>query len=206
MQPSWIVAGWYTPDYRHWWNKLRKQLDMIGAPHDFVEVRKEDGGWEINTMRKAGQVLAAMDRHPDKTIIFLDVDCSVPGGYAGLAKLAQINRDVGLYFRTKWSRRGKSRSGARSGTMVLRPTLQARAFVAAWVAETSVAPRYAVDQDSLAVALGRAPDLSVTYLDVKYCAVRADKCPDPVIFHDSASLHTKTGKFTKLFSKFKLAA
>ena len=153
---NWVVCGWFTPDYRPWWDNLRAELDANGAPYDFVEVAKQSGGWESNTMRKPAQVKAAMQRHPDKTIIFLDVDCSVPGGYAGLERLAGTSGDVGFHFRTKWRRSGGHRLGPRSGTMVFKPTESGRAFVDAWIKETGSAPRYTVDQTSLAVAMGDA--------------------------------------------------
>lgn len=187
MGESWIVCGWFTNDYREWWTQLRNQLDRIGAPHDFVEVSKLDGGWEANTLRKPGELMAAMNRHPDRTIIFLDVDCAIPGGYGGLAELAQIGGDIGFYVRTKWRRSGGHRLGPRSGTIVARPTQHARAFVQTWIIESRAAPRYAVDQTSLAVAMGRMPGVTITALDVKYCAVPADRCERPVILHDSAS-------------------
>jgi len=186
MTESWIVCGWYTPDYRLWWQQLRWQLEALAVPHDFVERPKGPGGWEANTLRKPAEVLAAIDRHPGKTIIFLDVDCSV-SGKAGLARLAQITGDVAFYVRTKWRRSGGHRLGPRSGTLVLRPTPAARAFVTAWLAESRQAPRWAVDQTALAVALGRCPGVAIEFLDVSYCAVPADRCPDPVILHDSAS-------------------
>ncbi len=107
-----IVCGWFTPDYRHWADKLIASLDAVGAPHDIVEVPKLPGTWEANTMAKSAQLLAAMDRHPDKCIAFLDVDCRVLGD---LSPLAGIGGGVGFYMRTKWRRSGGMRFGARSG-------------------------------------------------------------------------------------------
>lgn len=141
MTSDWIVAGWYTADYRDWWLQLRSQLIAIGAPHDFVLRAKQDPSWEANTMRKPAEILAAIDRHPGKTIIFLDVDCAIPGGYGGLAELAQIGGDVGFYVR-------------------------------------------------------------ITALDVKYCAVPADRCERPVILHDSASRHMpKAGRLQRWINR-----
>ena len=42
-----------------------------------------------------------MDRHPDKVIVLLDVDCRVLGD---LSPLAEIGGDVGFYVRTKYRR------------------------------------------------------------------------------------------------------
>ena len=193
-----IVCGWYTPDYRVWWTRLRENLDNIGVPYDFVERAKTISGWEINTMRKPHEVLSAMGRHPDKIIVFLDVDCRVPGGRQGLQELAAIRGDVAFFAITKWSRRSfRPIYRARSGTMVFRPTKKARAFVEAWCKVGETAPRYAWDQDSMVVATGRVPGLSITYLDNKFCATPEDECPDPVILHDRASTNAHTNKWIK---------
>jgi hypothetical protein len=191
---SYIVCGWYTSDYRHWLDTLIPSLEAHDAPHDFVHVPKVDGGWEVNTMQKAVQVQEAMNRHPGKTIIFLDVDCQV---LAPLDDLAAISGDVGVYLRTRFRSTGAAKSGWRSGTMVFKPNALARLFVHAWIEETRNAKRYAVDQDSLAVAVGRVPNLSVTMLGVEWCAVPADKCEAPKILHDSASRHSKTPRWRK---------
>src|SRR5687767_2613414 len=130
MSAPFIVCAWYTPDYRPWADKLIASLDAIGAPYDIVEVPKRPGTWEANTMAKPGQLLAAMDRHPNEVIVFLDVDCEVLGD---LTPLADITGDVAFYIRTKYRRSGGTRFGARSGTVVARPTERARRYVEAWV-------------------------------------------------------------------------
>jgi len=66
-----IVCGWYTPDYQHWVDRLKINLDNIDVKHDFVEVEKKEGGWEVNTNQKPSQIIAALKRHPDKRIIFM---------------------------------------------------------------------------------------------------------------------------------------
>ncbi|MBA4132530.1 MAG: hypothetical protein C0519_14040 [Hyphomicrobium sp.] len=194
---SFIVCGWYTPDYACWWDKLRPTLKAVGAPHDFVEVTKAAGGWERNTMRKPAQIAAAFDRHPEKTVIFIDVDCTV---LSPLDELAGISGDIGVYIRTRFRSNGEPKLGPRSGTMVFQPTIGARRFVEAWIAEGRNAAKYGVDQDSLAVALGRVPGLSVTTLGVEWCAVPADNCDSPKILHDSASRDSKTGRLARAVS------
>jgi len=62
--PGWIVFGWYTPDYAHWFAGLEKSLIAHGAPYDFWSVPKLAGGWERNTRRKAEFALAALALHP----------------------------------------------------------------------------------------------------------------------------------------------
>jgi hypothetical protein len=178
----WIVCGFYTPDYRRWWDRLRPTLEQHGAPHDFVEAEKRSGGWEINTMEKPRQVLAAMERNPDKAIIFLDVDCEVRGS---LEPLSRIRGDVSFHIRTKRKKTHAKWGGIRSGTLVIRPTPEARKFAALWASQASLYGD--VDQNTLMFAVCDATDCTFQPLPVIYCATRRDKLNSPVIFHDSAS-------------------
>jgi len=202
MQPmtDYAICGWYTPDYAHWKDRLVANLEGLGLEGDFVEVERPAAGWEKITMLKAAQVLAAMDRHPGKTVIFLDVDCLVVNKDK-LLELANIEGDVGFYLRTKFRRNGGIRWATRSGTLVIRPTQAARQFIEAWRRLSDAAPGYSVDQDSLAVAMGKSP-VSMTFLDVRYCAVPSDNLPDPWVFHDSASKGVrKVKKIERLFAR-----
>ncbi len=184
---SWIVCGWYTPDYTPWADALEANLTALGVPHEIVRAEKRGGGWEANTLAKPEHVRDAITRHPGKTVIFLDVDCIVTGTAADLDRLQDIGGDIGLFIRTRVRKNGSAKFVPRSGTLVLRPTPAAALFVDAWVIEAERAPRYAVDQDALLVALGRVPHLSITTLPVAACATEGDKVAEPIILHESAS-------------------
>ena len=196
-----VVCGWYTPDYRNYWERLRANLENINSRHDFIEVLKPDQGWEANTMRKAEQALVAMDRHPDTTIIFIDVDCVVLGTLDDLSELARIPGDVGLFLHTKWKQHGSPWIGIRSGTLVIKPTAAARQFIECWRSASAAAPRYCTDQDSIRYALGCVPNLSVTLLDIRYCAVPGDRHPSPVIFHYGGHKPNKARKYMKIIGR-----
>jgi hypothetical protein len=180
----WIVCGFFTPDYRPWAERLIASLEAHGAPHDIVERPKLVGGWEANTMAKARAVLEAMDRHPGKVVVFLDVDCEVRGD---LAPLAHLSADVAFYVRARRRRRGGMRFGVRSGTLVLKPTAAARRFVDAWVEASATAEHGDVDQTTLMLAIGSVPGVSFEPLDAKWCATAGDNVAEPVILHDQAS-------------------
>ena len=152
-----IVCAWHTSDNRPWADKLIASLEAVGAPYDVVEVPKFAGTWEANTMAKPGQLLAAMDRHPNEVIVFLDVDCEVLGD---LSPLAGIAGDAGFYVRTKYRRSGGMRFGARSGTVVVRPTPAARRYVEAWADAGRDAPWGDVDQTTQMIAMGARPGAS----------------------------------------------
>jgi hypothetical protein len=197
-----IVCGWYTPNYAPWARQITANLNALGLPHDFVCVEMQGQYWQTVTLMKAQQALDAMCRHPDQTIVLLDVDCQVLSAPA-IHALDDLPGDVGFYLRTKFRRAGKVRFGARSGTMFFKPTPEALAFVRKWVELSREAPPYSVDQDSLAVTLGKTPAL-VNFLDVRYCAVAGDKVADPYVLHASAAATSATksaGKWRRAFHR-----
>jgi hypothetical protein len=185
-----VVCGWYTPNYAPWAREIEANLDALGLPHDFVCVEAQGVYWQTVTLMKAQQALNAMLRHPDKTIVLLDVDCHVLSAPA-ITALEDMPGDVGFYLRTRFRRAGKVRFGARSGTMVFKQTPGAYAFVRKWVELSGQAPPYSVDQDSLAVALGKTPSL-VHFLDVRYCAVVGDQVSEPYVLHANAAASSVT--------------
>lgn len=181
---SHIVCGWYTPSYEAWADRLRKSLDAAGEPHDFVKVAEVAGGWERNTLRKPFELRKAMARHHAKTVVFLDADCIVR---RALGDLMQTGGDIAAHFRCRQSAAGLPLLRIRSGTLVVRPTDAAHAFVQNWCQLSAEAPCGSVDQRTLPAALVRSPGLTVGLLDVTYCATAADNVPNPVILHDTAS-------------------
>lgn len=188
MEKDYVICGWYTPNYRHWADRLKANLDRIGEPWSFTEVQPLPGGWEANTLRKPAQILEAMGRHPDKMVIFLDVDCEV---LHSLEELSEIDADIALHFRCKTLRDGMPRLMARSGTMVLNPHASTIAFLKAWRDLNKAAPFGTVDQRTLPAAIARTPGLSVEVLDVAFCATPADGVRSPVILHANASRSQK---------------
>ena len=111
------MCGFYTPDDGHWLPPLIESMREHHAPFDFVQAEKLPGGREINAAGKIVQILAVMDRHPDKVIILLDVDCTVHGD---LTPPADIRGDVAFRVRTGYRRRKGTNCAVQSGTVVVR--------------------------------------------------------------------------------------
>ncbi|MGE0512886.1 MAG: putative nucleotide-diphospho-sugar transferase [Hyphomicrobiaceae bacterium] len=185
---NYVVCGWYTQDYSKWVPPLLSSLNTFSAPHDFIQVEKADGGWERNTLRKPAMIEQAMVRHPQRTVIFLDVDALLLGP---LDVLADIEADVALYFAVKRKANGNHALFARSGTIVLRPTSMARQFVRTWGDLSREAPLGWVDQSTLLEALWRTSGMTIRQLDVRYCATRKDQVADPVVLHEQGSTRSR---------------
>lgn len=199
---TYIVAGFYTPDYERWVGPLQASLDQHNQPHDFVLVEKHGSSWEANTMAKAAHILAAMDRHPGKVIIWLDVDCIVLGD---LSPLADIRGDVAFRMHSKFRRHHKgTRFRAQSGTMVFRPTPEARQFVENWRIASEKAPYAEIDQSSQVVAMAASINTSFVPLPLVYCVNPPERgtVPGAVIQHDSAAVHfQKVSRWTRYLGR-----
>ena len=183
---DWIVSGWFTEDdkYRPLAEQLAVSLDNVGAPYDLVATPTLSGGWEANTMAKPAQVLAAMDRHPGKTIIFLDVDCRVVGDLAPLVN--SVTSDIAIRFRAK-ARANRMWMTPRSSTMVFRPTAAARRFVDAWHDAGKEADLGTIDQTTFVTTLCRSPGVSFSPLGPEWGAMADDNYPKAAIVHLGAS-------------------
>ncbi len=186
MLSSYVICGWYTPRYRHWWPALQASLEHHRQPFDFVEVEQPPGTWEAATLQKPVQIMDAMRRHPSEVVVFIDVDCVVRGD---LSPLAELRGDVAMYLRGRRGRIAGYKLHARTGTVVLKPTRGARDFVATWC-EMSDCCRYGeVDQLSFALAMGSCPDTTFQPLDERWCGIKGD--PKAIILHDQASAGTR---------------
>ena len=184
-----IVCGFYTEDYRRWLIPLVASLDRLGQAHDFVLAEKAGLQWETNTMAKARHILAAMDRHPDEVIVWLDVDCIVHGD---LSPLADIRGDVAFRMHSKFRRHHKgARFRAQSGTMVFRPTPEARQFAECWKRASESAPYGEIDQSSQVVAMAESIGTTFVPLPLIYCVNPDEKgrVPGVVVQHDSAAVN-----------------
>lgn len=181
---NYIVCGWYTPDYADYARGLIDSLDVLCEPHDIVAVDPGEGGWEAQTMRKPRQIMQAMRRHPDKTIIFLDVDCRV---VESVSPLSKVSGDIAVHLMAGARSRGYGRLFGRTTTLVLNPTGATRAFVATWCALSEDAPRGQVDQHTFTEAIVRTPGLSVVNLTAEWCAMEKDEIEHPAIVHAGAA-------------------
>jgi hypothetical protein len=181
---GYIVCGFYTPDYKVWFDNLRSSLDLQKQPHDFVVVPKVHGGWEVNTLAKASHILDAMDRHPDKVIIWLDVDCTVHGD---LAPLAEQSGDVGLHYSIK-RRKGRALiMRLQSNTLVFKPTKAARGLVEAWRTRSLQATLGEDDEATLTHAIVETPGIPLCQIDSRWVTSPTRPHPEPVIMQSFAS-------------------
>jgi hypothetical protein len=190
---SYVVAGWFTPDYRHYLAGLIADLTLGGHPYFFEALEKNPSGWAANTRMKAAAILRAMDRHPGVKLIWLDVDCRVIGD---ISPLLAIESDFAAHFKSRQMKLANYRYAGEyravvhpwSGTMVVSPTSRARKLIEAWRdAETDAIP-LDPDETTLGLALARVPGLTVTFLHHNFCSSPGHTAPNAIIQHSSARL------------------
>lgn len=193
---AFVVCGWYMPDYAHRARDLTASLDAVGSPHDFVEAERVEGGWAKNVSVKPLHILAAMERHPGKTVVFSDVDCVARHS---MQPFADLNCDIAVHMRSKMLRNGWPRWMTRTTVVVVAPTPAARQCIEAWEKLASVGFN---DQRTFPVAIARTSGVSVVNLPLSYCAM-ANEHPDPILLHDHASKDTwKMPKWTRVVASY----
>ena len=114
-------------------------------------------------MAKPSQVLAAMDRHPGKTIVFMDVDFTATGDLSWLTKAPG---DIGLKMGAKRRRSGSTRLTVGSQVIVIKPTQAARDFVAQWCWHSRQSwVTGDTDEATLSLTVGDAKGWAISGLD-----------------------------------------
>jgi hypothetical protein len=175
---GYIVAGWFTPDYEHWFLRLEQSLIAWNAPYDFQAVPKLSGGWEANPRLKPRLILDAMHRHSGKTIVWIDVDALCVGDFT---QLVGLPCDVAIRLDGCRTRHRVSLM-ARAGTIVFNPTQKARLLAEAWAADADRAQYGDRDEIGLTLAVGAAAGLVL--MNLGELALK-------VIRHDNASADHK---------------
>ena len=75
-----VICSFYTPDeyYAGHAKELKAQLEEIGVGYELLEVQKRQGeDWADVTRRKIGFIKEICDKHPDKMVFWIDVDCRI---------------------------------------------------------------------------------------------------------------------------------
>jgi hypothetical protein len=181
---SWLVTGWFTPDYRPLAEKFAANLAEHGVPFHLWALPSA-GVW--NTQRKPAVVRDTMLAYPGRTVVLMDVDCIVR---ANIERVTQISGDVGIIVIARNMRKGKKfqqwlAMECSSRVVVFRPTEKARAFAGTW-ADTIAISEVNHDEHSMAWAYLASPSVDFEYIPQEYSAREVGLLPDAVIVHDSA--------------------
>mgnify|MGYP001156561107 CR=1 FL=1 len=185
---SWLITGFFTPNYRELAEPFAASLRDQGHPHHLFAVERS-GTWNYETMRKPAIALAALDAYPKKTVILMDVDCTVNGA---LDELVGFNPAVDvacfMYVKTKKIGRHRQRTSLSSRVVLLRPTAGARTLLENWRDACVERPWMHGDEPNMMLALARSSGTAFSPIPLGFSGREIDSAPPgAVITHDSAS-------------------
>lgn len=179
---SYIVTGFFTPDYRAIAARFSANLKEHGIPHHLYAVPAEE--WWRAVMLKPEIVDRAATAYPGRTIILSDVDCIIRGPIDAIL----TDADVALHVRVKLSRRHSSWVSSRF--VAFHPTAKGREVLRVWLGLTTIEmasskPR-SNEEQLLLMALSRVGGHRLWMLPEAYAAHEIDEVgPEAVVVHQS---------------------
>ena len=181
---SYVVIGFFTPDYRPLAARFAEDLSKFGIPHHLYATTAAE--WHAATLLKPVYIKRARTEYPGKTIVSMDVDCSIKEPIAsGLA----ISADVGLAFNE--IRERTARLYPTSRVTVWGPTAGATKLLDNW---SELCRRAEVNNDEilLMIAIARTVGTSLQALPDTHRGLEWSKAPaNSAIVHDSARAKAK---------------
>lgn len=97
---SYIVIGFFTPDYRPLAEAFASNLSEFQIPHHLYAVSAQE--WKHAILMKPSITLRAMQDYENTDIILSDIDCIVR---ADISALTKVQGDIALHTRCKLARR-----------------------------------------------------------------------------------------------------
>lgn len=190
---SYVVVGFFTPNYRPLAENLAKDLAHTKNPYHLIARDKGEATWRNVVHWKPEIVLQAMDLYPKSNIILLDVDSSVRGS---LSPAIDFSGDVSARPKLRltnhiWPFRKKTVLQISSRSMVFKPNERVRTFLGDWRDELRTATYHQGGCEmALRFVIARSVGLAFTPMDLRYCGLETDKAPpDAVVVHSSHSRH-----------------
>jgi hypothetical protein len=189
---SFLVCGFFTPDYRALTERLVRDL-APSIPYHFFFREKGTATWREIVRWKPDVILQAMELYPGKQIILLDVDCSVMGP---IKPMTDFSGDVSGYpvhvFKPRpWPMRGRFKMHISSRSLALKPTDRTKTFLTTWREECrDKVGKYRRSGCEMAMltALTKTTGIAFCPMDIRYSGRESkSRLPDAVITHTSAS-------------------
>jgi hypothetical protein len=179
---TWIIIGWFTPDYRHWAERLAKSLAPRGVAYHLLAKEKPAAGWGAATRRKPDIALEALALYPGKTVVLLDVDAEAIGALDGLGDIAG---DVSAFLKAKTNRKGVTTLMLSTRVLALRPTPATTRLLEAW--REACKGTELIDEAVLGALWPSLRGITLDPLPERFAARERDAAPpDAALVHDSA--------------------
>ena len=182
---EYIVTGFFTPDYYPLAVALAKNLENWRTSFHLYACDKQQGGWVSQTLRKPSILKRARIDYPARTIILMDVDCSIRGDISGIL---DVKADIAVPMGRKPMKNG---TALKPGTRVVlvRPTPMVDEFLEAWDLKCRLDIR-PVENDEIRLQMAiedSAGKFAFAILPSRYTGMELRKAKtSDVIVHDSA--------------------
>jgi len=176
-----LIVSYYTKNtgYEKEAKRLEESIKKFGLEYDIEEIESL-GDWQKNTHYKATFIRKMMDRHPNRDLLWLDVD-AVVHRYPIL--FDDIDTDLAIHYKD-----GKE---LLSGTLYFSNNERIKKLVDAWIEENKKNPDI-WEQKNLATTLknwnGKVEILPPTYCQIFDLMMNAG---EPIIEHFQASRRYK---------------
>lgn len=188
-----LYVAYYTKEtgYAQEAEELRATLEQFHLDHEILGVPNL-GSWQQNTHYKARFLKEQLNAHPDRPLVYLDVDARVRQ-YPEL--FDRLSCDMaGYHYLNKVTKRPE----LLSGTLYFEPTAATKKLIDTWIFANETLPaRW--EQKNLEIALKKVPEITFYELPAPYVLIfdlMQDLGP-PVIEHLQASRRLKKTVNTK---------
>lgn len=183
-----MIISYYTKDtpYEEQVQYLKTTLRRFNLDNDVVGIQNQ-GDWHKNTFYKPHFIKKMMDKHPDRSLVFVDADAKIR---RNPVLFNDLDCDFACFFL-----HGKE---LLSGTLYLGNTKGARYLVKKWLEEDSMYPKTHMPQKNLRSVFDKIKgEIKWKALPVEYCMIfdsRARRRVSPVIEHFQLSRKYKGAK------------
>lgn len=157
-----IITSYYTKGtgYEEQVEHLKISLKQFNLENDIVGI-PDKGSWHKNTYYKAQFILRMMNKHPDRSIVFVDADAKIRGNPV---LFNDLDCDFACHFR-----QGKE---LLSGTLYFGNTKGARYLIKKWIEEDKLHPKTNMPQKNLrAVFNKQKKKIKWKALPIEYCMI-----------------------------------
>lgn len=188
---DYIVVSFFTKgsDYEKDARRLKRSLRKFKIDYDIkgVEQKLESRyDWKMNTHYKPEFILQMVEKHPDKSIVWVDADAEV---VKEPVKFKSFTDDVGVHMRP---RPDGQQPELLSGTMIFKNNEKSREILHKWIDrnyEDQVMDKS--EQINLQKVLEVVQPVSINWLPHSYVSFDIYPDDDPVIVHHQASRRYK---------------
>lgn len=185
-----VVVSFYTigTGYEKEAQRLVRELHLFGFEHD-IEGIQSFGSWQANTQYKAKFIAGMMDKYPQRSILWLDVDSSICQ-YPDVFDDADFDLGVHKIDWAKYTPLRKDKQLA-NAVIYLKNTDKVRQFVSAWIKLNTEQPDR-IEMQTMAEVLDKwESKLNFHNLPASYCQIYDMMASEgqPVIEQRQASRH-----------------